>query len=188
MAGKSEKPSGSKDKSAENIFDKITSDDAFAILEILAKGDTNIARRIEQIAMEHLGGVDIEDIASQVFFDLDNIAVEEVWDRSGSTRYGYVDPVEVAWEIFEEALEPFLEELKKYQGLSMRVEADNYFIGILKGIYHFEKESKSEYKDWAADAPGEYFEMILDDWKKGFKNAEAVKRIEEFIKKHFPCW
>ena len=97
-----------------NIFDEISADDALAILRLLAKEDTKIARRIEQIAIEYLRDVDIEDIASQVYFELDSIEVEEVWERSGRTRNGYVEPTEMAFQMFEDALDPFIEEMKKY--------------------------------------------------------------------------
>ncbi|MCK4937846.1 MAG: hypothetical protein KAR85_04500 [Methanosarcinales archaeon] len=175
-------------KTNKIIFDEISANDAFAILKILAGKDEDILERIEQIAIEYLSGVDIDDIASQVYFNLDNIPVEDVWDRSGSTRNGYVDPTEMAWEMFETALEPFLEELKKYQKLSMYVEAKNYCIGILKGIYRFEKESTSEYKDWAVDAPAENFDWILDEWKKGQGNLNDIADVDDFIKKNFTDW
>jgi hypothetical protein len=161
-----------------NIFDEISADDALAILRLLAKEDAKIARRIEQIAVEYLRDVDIEDIASEVYFDLDSIEVEEVWDRSGRTRNGYVEPTEMAFQMFEDALEPFVEEMKKYQRLSMFVEAKNYCMGILNGIYKFEKESISEYKDWAADAPAECSEWVLDEWKKGQKGV-TDEELEE---------
>jgi len=59
--------------------------------------------------------------------------------------------------MFEDALESFIEELKKYKKLSMNKEAKTCCMGILKGIYQFEKESTSEFKDWAVDVPGECF-------------------------------
>ncbi len=182
-------PSKAKKESDKiDILDKINSNDALAILKILYKEDTNIAKRIEQIAREYLSEVDIDDIASEVYFDLDNIEVEEVWDHSGSTRDGYIDPGDMAWQMFEEALDPYLEELKKYQNLSMHNEAKKYCVGILKGIYQFEKESKSEYKVWAEDAPGEYFGQVLSEWKEGCKNPKDVKEMEGFVKKNFPDW
>ncbi len=61
---------------SRNIFDEISAEDAIAILRLLAKEDAKIARRIEQIAVEYLRDVDIEDIASEVYFDLDSIEVE----------------------------------------------------------------------------------------------------------------
>jgi hypothetical protein len=189
MAKTSKKQSGTKNETRkEDILDKINPDDAFAILGILAREDTSIAKRIEKIAIEQLREIDVDDITSQLYFELDSIPVEDVWDNSGSTRYGYVEPNGLAWEMFEEALEPFLEELKKYQGLSMDVEAKKCCMDILKGIYKFEEESNSEYKDWAVDAPKDFFRSVLSDWKKGCKNKEDVQEIEEFAKKNFRGW
>lgn len=166
----------------------ISSDDAFDILSLIAREDQKIAKRIEQIAIEYLKSVDIEDIAFEVYFALDCIEVEEVWNRSGNTRDGYVDPTEMAWQIFEEALYPFRDEVIKYQRLSMYDEAKKYCLGILEVIYTFEKESSSEYKDWAVDAPREYFEQVLKEWKNGQNNPEDAAEVEDFIKKNFAGW
>jgi len=168
----------SRTKGTKNIFAEISADDAFAILKRLAKEDPKVANRIEQIAIEYLSDVDIEDIASQVYFDLDSIEVEEVWNRSGRTRNGYVEPTEMAFQMFEEALDPLIEEMKKYKKLLMFAEAKNYCIGILKGICRFENESSSEYIDWAVDAPAEYFGQVLDEWKKGQKGVTDVELRE----------
>ena len=46
-----------------------------------------------------MSDVDLED--SQVYFDLDSIEVEELWDRSGRMRNGYVEPDEMAFQMFE---------------------------------------------------------------------------------------
>ena len=48
---------------------------------------------------------------------------------------------------------------------------------ILKGICKFEKYSTSEYKDWAIDAPADFFGHVLDDWKKGQKGVTDVELI-----------
>lgn len=56
--------------------------------------------------------------------------VEEPWDRSGATRNGYVDSSDTSWEMFEKALDPFLEELRRYQNLSMMKQALNYCMGV----------------------------------------------------------
>lgn len=177
-----------KNNAGINIFDAISSDDAFHILRMLANENPVVARRIEEIAEVSLSGVDIEDVADDVYCDLDRLAVEDVWDNSGGTRYGYVDPTEYAWEMFEKALEPYMEYIKKYQKLSMPVEAKNGHMGILKGIYKFETESTSEYKDWAVDAPSEFFEQVFDEWKKGLKSSKDIVEFEEYFKDNFPDW
>jgi len=177
-----------KDKVEKKVLDEITPEDALAILNILSTEDEAIAGMIERIAMEYLKGVDIDEIAGSVFFDLDSLAVEDVWDHSGRTRDGYVDPGDMAWQMFEDALEPYMDELKKYLELSMHADAKNYCKGILKGIYRYDKESNSEFKDWATDAPGENFEFVLNEWEKSCKDKRDVKDVEDYIKKHFSDW
>ncbi len=182
MANKKTKP-----LEKTNILEEIAADDELAILRTLAGEDKHVRARIEEIARRYLSEVDLEDTASEVYFELDSIEVEDLWDQSGRTRYGYVDPTEKAWEMFEDALEPFMEELRKYEKLSMDKEAKAYFMGILKGIYRFEKESTSEFKDWAVDDPKEYFKSALDEWKKQ-KDPGDIAEIEDFIRKNCPDW
>jgi len=106
----------------------------------------------------------------------------------GSTRYGYVDPNEKAWEMLKAAIESYVIELKKYQGLEMDEEAKKCCMGILKGIYKFEKESKNEFKDWATDALGDNLKRVFGKWKEHCTNQNDIKEIKYFIKKYFPGW
>lgn len=55
--------------------------------------------------------------------------------------------------MFEDVLELYLEELRKFQKLSMDEEAKLHCMGILKGIYKFEIDATTEFKD--------FLEMIL---------------------------
>ena len=141
-----------------------------------------IRKKAEEIASTLLVDVDLEEVAQEVLLELDSLVVEDVWDNSGSTRDGYVDPGDCAWQMFEDALEPFLQQLQKCQNLSMNDQAKLYCMGILEGIHRFETESESEYKDWAVDAPGEYFVRIYDIWKKEVKNKKEVAEVRKFIK------
>lgn len=113
---------------------------------------------------------------------MDQLEVEELWDRSGNTRYGYVDPSEEAWVMFEEALTTFVDEMKKYQKLGMLLEAKNYCIGIIKGIQEFERESKSEFKDWAIDAPAEYIVRIMKEWKVAHLDSKDIAEVEGIVR------
>jgi hypothetical protein len=58
-----------------------------------------------------------------------------LWDRAGSRTDGYTSPEDMAVEMFEESLEPFLQELHRLFDLKMYQEANLYCMGILKGIY-----------------------------------------------------
>ena|SRR5690554_567825 len=160
------------------VLDEITAADALSILRILAEENKGIAKRIEEIAVNLLSEIDSDDIASEVYFELDLIEVEELWDRSGSTRYGYIDPGDMAWRMFEEKMQFFIDRLKKYQKLAMYIEAKDYCIGILKGISRYIRESNSEFKNWAVDIPEEFFEEILEEWKKRQKGENDIVEVE----------
>ena len=100
--------------------------------------------------------LNVAEIRSNVAARLPSrLDVEDVWDRSGAKRNGYVDAGETAWEMFEAAFEPFREEMEKYRQLSMLERTDAVCLGILKGVYDFQWYSNTEFKDWAVDAPAE---------------------------------
>jgi hypothetical protein len=172
----------------QNIFNIITPDDAHVILRTLAKEDKEIAKRIKQLAMEYLSDVDVEDITDEVYSALESIDVHELWDNAGPTTDGYVDVNELAWEMFEDALQPFLNELKKHQKLSMPTEAKYQCMGILHGLYRFEEESNSEFKDWTVDAPGEYFRSVLEEWLDSCESSEDLEDMKIFIQRNCPTW
>jgi len=167
-----------------NILDQITANDALSILINLANQDKEYKIKIEQLALEYLEEIDMEDVASDVYDCLTFLDVDDLYSSSGSNRYGYVDPNERAWEMFEEALESFEKQLKKYYKLSMFNAAKIYCMGILKGIFMYDKKGESEFADWVTDAPGENFNRILDDWKKEQKNPADIAEMEDFIKKN----
>ncbi len=173
----------------KNILEQITPNDALAILKNLAKKDKDICKRIEQLAKEYLSEIDIDSIAEEVYSSLDFLDVEELWDSSGSTGYGeYIEPHERAFEMFEETIEPFIDEMKKYRKLLMFQEEKIYCMGILKGIYQYEKESTSDFSNWAEDVPGESFTDVLDEWKKKKKNPEDISEMDTFLKQNCPDW
>ena len=90
--------------------------------------------------------------------------------------------------MFEAALEPFRGDMAKHQKLSMKKEAEAVCWGILKGIYDFKWYSKTEFKDWAVDAPGEYFGIYLDEWKKQFQQRSSASQMNQFLTEHCPKW
>ncbi len=173
---------------ALKILESITGSDALSILKLLAERDDKLVEVIDAIARELLGQADAEDVATDVQMELELLEVEEVWDRSGATRDGYIDPGDAAWQMFEDALKPFEEAVEKCTRLSMSTQARSYCEGILKGIYDFHRDSSTEYKDWALDAPDEFFAQVLDEWKSLFKGRPPLLEMEKFLHAHCPDW
>ncbi|MFQ5813739.1 MAG: hypothetical protein ACE5I2_11230, partial [Anaerolineae bacterium] len=110
---------------ALKLIAQLTPDEGLVILRALACQDAQLAARIVETITAHLSddapqtSEDAAGIAEDLFYELNHLEVEEVWDRAGQTRYGYVETIEAADEMMREALEPFLEEMKRYQHLGM---------------------------------------------------------------------
>jgi len=172
----------------DDIFNKISPSEALEILNQIAKTDKKLKKRIIELAEELFRNVDVEAVCEEVFDELDAIDVHELWDRAGPKTDGYTSPEDMAVEMFEEALEPFLQELYRLLDLKMHQEAKLYCMGILKGIYQYEEDSGSEFKDWATDVPGETFGYILNEWKKKGINKKDKKEMKDFIGNECRNW
>ena len=106
-----------------DIFNKISPSEALEILKQIAKTDKKLKKRIIELAEELFRNVDVEAVCDEVFDALDGIDVYELWDRAGSRTDGYTSPEDMAVEMFEESLEPFLQELYRLFDLKMHQEA-----------------------------------------------------------------
>jgi len=171
-----------------DIFDKISPNEALEILRQITKTDKKLKKRIVELAEDLFRDVDVDAVCEDVFYALDGIDVHELWDRAGPRTDGYTSPEDMAVEMFEEALEPFLQEMYRLLDLEMHQEAKLYCMGIAKGIYQYEEDSSSEFKDWAADVPGESYRYIVNEWKKRGCNVKDKKEMREFISNECPNW
>ena len=172
----------------DDIFNKISPSEALEILKQIAKTDKKLKKRIVELAEDLFRDVDVEAVCNDVYNALDEIDVHELWDRAGPKTDGYTSPEDMAVEMFEEALEPFLRELYRLFDLKMHQEGKLYCMGILKGIHEYEEGSGSEFKDWATDVPGESFGHVLNEWKKRNSNNKDKKEMKAFISEESPNW
>lgn len=170
------------------IINNLSPEDAFAVLRRLAAQDEKLAAEIAALALAYLSGVEAEDITGALRDELERLTPEEVWDRSGSTRDGYVDTGEAAYQMVEEVLEPFLDEMRKYRKTGLAWEAQQMCKGLLLGLYEFEYKSKTEFKDWAPGAPFEYASEVLNAWRESDVKAAERQDVRAFIEEEIPRW
>ena len=164
------------EKTADNkkTLDAINPSEALQILKMLGQEDTNIKKRIEEIFLNQVQEIEVSEISDEVFFDLDFLDVEELWDRSGPNRDGYTDPTDAASEMIEEVIEPHLEKMKRLHSLGMFHEEMRYCMGVISGLHTFESESTTKFKEWAEDVSGEVASQILMEWKKSCNLPELL--------------
>ncbi|MBM4163296.1 MAG: hypothetical protein FJ222_02485 [Lentisphaerae bacterium] len=134
----------------KNLLSKLTGEQALDVLQRLAARQGDVADAILVEAKRVLAAVDVEEIADEVFNQLDGIAVEDCWDRAGRHRDGYTTPEDAAVQLIEEELQPFVAQIERYHSMGMAKQERDYCMGVILGSYRYEKESKSEFKECMA--------------------------------------
>ena len=170
------------------LLSKLTGTQALQVLKGMASDDDRLARKIEIEAKRVLAAVDIDRVSEDVFCTLDMIDVQDCWDRAGSRRDGYTSPDEAAVELMEEELQPFVDQAKRYHELDMLRQERDYCEGVILGLYRYEKESKSEFRNWSEDLPLDSAGWLRDEWRE--RNADKAMRdtMDEFIRERCPEW
>ena len=163
---------GRFDMKKNDIIGELSGSEAKIILRNLANEDEKIDKKIRALAEKLIEAVDFSQISDSVFCDLENLDVYELWDNSGKTRYGYVDPYDEAYEMVERVLDEYIAEYDKYIRLDKRRIAMEYMIGIISGIMRFDNEGISEFSDWAVDVADCFVEDYIEKFKNDEKNAE----------------
>lgn len=151
--------------------------EAAHVLTDLLYNDPALVEKAYDTAMKLAEAVDADAIKNDIFYRLDGLDADDLNSRSGRTRHGYVDPSEAAWEMFEEALDPFVYEMKKSQERALPAAAKAHCVGIVMGLLKYEKESVSDFSEWIVDAPGEYIDSVIEEWKKSGPSEEDIAEV-----------
>lgn len=114
--------------------------------------------------------------------DLNSIDIEDAWDRSGPSRYGYTEPWEAAYQLLEEAINPHRNEMKRLHSLGMFSEEMHYCMGIASGLQQFGNEAEGDILELAEDAPGDMAEDIISERKKECTDPKLKAEMTEFEK------
>ena len=166
----------------KSFMQGISKEEASRVLRGLLDDDPGLLRKAYDMALKVAGDVDADRIMDDVFCELDSLELDALSGRSGRTRYGYVEPADAAWEVFEETLDPFIAEMRKNQQRALPAAAKAYCIGIVKGLRRYEEESRSDFSEWVTDAPGEYIDTVVEEWKKGNPSNEDISEVMGIVK------
>ena len=171
-----------------DVIKKLTAEQALDVVKRLNEKGGEIGEAVLAEATNLLRAVNMETTADEVFFVLDSIDVQDCWGRSGRSRHGYTEPSEAAVELVEEELQPFYDQAARYRELGMAEQETTYCMGVILGIYRYEHESKSAFREWAVDIPIECAGYLLSTWRERNQNAVAAAAMDEFIRQRCPKW
>ena len=176
-------------KQDQAFLSTLTDDQAQRVLNHLLKENPKLIPVAAALAREFLSGIDEDIISDRVCDALSVLDVEDLWQESGKTRYGYVDPYEHSYEMMEGMIEPFLDEMERYQDREMVDDAFECCRGIIKGICVYMSEEAGDFADWAADSDDGLTYDVIERWKTNDKNPDTIAKLEawrkECLKKKF---
>ncbi|MGA8056013.1 MAG: hypothetical protein WCA12_19515 [Burkholderiales bacterium] len=171
-----------------DVIKKLTPEQALEVLMRLSHHRGAIRDTVLAEARNVLSEIDLDETAAEVFFALDSIDVHDCWDRAGSSGDSYTSPDDAALELIEAQLQPFFDQTKRYHELGLLEEEDTYCRGVILGIYRYEHESKSEFRQWAVDIPIECAGALLAQWRERGRDAVSAAAMDAFIRDRCPHW
>ena len=80
-----------------DLINNLSPEEAHSILRQLAAEDEKLAAEIAALIMDRLSDIEAGEIADTLRYELECLTPEDVWERSGNTRYGYVETNEAAY-------------------------------------------------------------------------------------------
>lgn len=114
----------------------LSSEERAAVLDDLLRDEPRLRERAERLAAQRLSVVDREGVAEEVAWLLVHLPTDELATRCGRVPgRGYVEPDESAFEMCEEELRPFLDDIDRRAGLGFRDTARTIGLGVLEGLY-----------------------------------------------------
>lgn len=106
------------------------------VLDRLLIAHPELNDEAERIAIDLLSAVSVDQVASEVESALVWIPLDALAARAGRVRgRGYVHETEAAWELVDDALEPFRSDLDRRAALGLLDSTANLTVGIIAGLY-----------------------------------------------------
>lgn len=180
-----------------SVLDRLKLGEADTVLRRLLTAHPDLGAEAEQIARSVLGEVSFESVADEVEDALRAFDLDDLNSRAGRHSWGYTEPTEAAWQLLEEALEPFLEDMRRQMELGLEAEALEICKGVVLGLYRL-REEHGEFLGWAPDFPAEAASDAVAAWsasatktKKGAGKRGLRKRPafpQDFVNEFVPEW
>ena len=178
-----------------SILDRLKPEEAEVVLHRVLAAHRELRAEVQQIAKSLLGEVAFECVADEVEHAVRDLGLDDLGSRAGKHSWGYVSPTEAAWELLEESVSPFIEDMKRQFELGLDAEALEICKGLVLGLYRVRNEKGNEVLGWAPDFPAETAAHALATWHEGAddKTARGGRRKQpifprDFAREFVPEW
>jgi hypothetical protein len=135
------------------------------VLAASLEAHPDLVGEAESEAHRLVSATTVDDVAADVSSTLRMIPLEDLAARAGRVRgRGYVHETDAAWEIVEEAVEPFLADMRRRASLGLAGPASVVATGIVAGLYVVDPPDEGCVLAYAGpDVPGELADAVLDE-------------------------
>ena len=188
---------GTRPEKKPSILDGLKPEEAHGVLRRLLAAHPALGAEAEEIARSLLAEVSFEGVADEVEDALSALDLDDVHGRAGGHSWGYVGPDEVALELLEQAVDPFLEDMKRHIQRGLDAEALEMCKGIVLGLYRVRTAGDDHVVGWAPEFPAEHAGWTVDIWRAGGNERKAAatstagKRPafpRDFVEQFVPEW
>ncbi len=185
------RPRGSSASRArgEKLLARLDSAESAGVLRALLQRHPELVAEAGDIARAAVAGVDADAVAEEVEQAVLTIDEDDLGARSGRHAWGYVEPSEAAWELLQEAVEPFLEEVKRLVDLGFEAAAGETCAGIVLGLYRCRGKRGDQALAWAEDFPEEAACQAADTLaRRSREKHRRAWRLPEAFGPRVPEW
>jgi hypothetical protein len=105
------------------VLARLKPDEGGNVLRALLERHPELVPEAEDIARATVADVDADAVAEDVAQAVLDLDIDDLEPRAGRKRGGYVEPAEAAWELLEEAIDPFLAEMERHIELGFEAAA-----------------------------------------------------------------
>lgn len=181
------------------FLDGLKPEEAQAVLQRFVAAHPDLCAEVQRIARSLLHEISFEAMADKVEDAVRAVDFDDLRGRAGRYERGYVEPDQAALDLFEQAVDPFFEDMKRKLKLGLEAEALEICKGIVLGLYRVRGDEGGELMRWTPEFPEESAGWAADIWRAGGDERTATRRIrplagrgpafpEDFVKRFVPEW
>ena len=168
------------------ILDRLQPDEAHAVLLRLLEAHPKLRSEVEEIATVVIGGSSAEAVAEDLVTSVELLDYEDLNSRSGGGSYGYVGPGEAAWELLQEQVQPWMDDMVRHVELGTEEDALEICKGLLLGLYGLQDVQGNDVLGWAPDFATETSEAVVALWTRGTTKARIPPELKDRKRSPFP--
>lgn len=137
------------------------------VLRSLLSRHPDLRAEAEELAYALVTTVDHAALAEDVAGAVLGLDLEDMESRAGPQPMGYVEPGEAAFEAPEEAISPFIADMRRLLDLGSVAAAEATCRAIVAGLYSLRDEASHDVLVWAPDFPLETATYTLSELRSG---------------------